>query len=63
MASEDFSYMLGKAPGTFLRLGVHNPTWDREHPVHTSTFKIDEEALSIGVASLTAVAVKWMQEN
>lgn len=63
MASEDFSYMLDKAPGTFLRLGVHNPAWEREYPVHTSTFRLDEDALAVGVASLTAVAVNWMQSK
>ncbi len=63
MASEDFSYMLKEAPGAFLRLGVKNPEWDREYPVHTSTFRIDEEALLVGVASLTAVALKWMADQ
>jgi len=63
MASEDFSYMLQKAPGCFLRLGVKNPGWDREYPVHTSTFRLDEDALPIGTAAMTAMAVKWMQER
>ena len=61
MASEDFSYMLQQAPGCFLRLGVKNPTWDRVYPVHTPTFRLDEAALAIGTASLTAMAVRWMQ--
>lgn len=63
MASEDFSYMLQKAPGCFLRLGVKNPGWDREYPVHTSTFRLDEDALPIGTAAMAAMAVKWMQEK
>ncbi|MGB1249705.1 MAG: M20 metallopeptidase family protein [Candidatus Promineifilaceae bacterium] len=61
MASEDFSMMLQKAPGCFLRLGVKDPTWDREYPVHTSTFQMDENALPIGAATLAAMAVEWMQ--
>ena len=61
MASEDFSFMLQKAPGAFLRLGVKNPEWDREYPVHTSVFKMDEDALPVGAASLAACAVRWMQ--
>jgi amidohydrolase len=63
MASEDFSYMLQRAPGCFLRLGVKNPGWDREYPVHTSTFRLDEDALPIGTAAMAAVAVNWMQER
>ena len=62
MASEDFSFMLQQAPGCFLRLGVKNRTWDRTYPVHTSTFRMDEDALPIGAASLAAMAVRWMQE-
>ena len=61
MASEDFSFMLEQAPGCFLRLGVQHPDWGQEYPVHTSIFKLDENALPIGVASLAAVAIKWMQ--
>lgn len=63
MASEDFSFMLQKAPGCFMRLGVKNPTWDREYPVHTSTFRMDEDALPIGSAALATVAIQWMQER
>jgi len=63
MASEDFSFMLAKAPGCFLLLGVKNPSWEREYPVHTSTFRMDEDALPVGAASLAAVAVRWMEER
>jgi amidohydrolase len=63
MASEDFSFMLQRAPGCFLRLGVKNPSWDREYPVHTSTFRMDEDALPIGSAALAALAIKWMRER
>jgi metal-dependent amidase/aminoacylase/carboxypeptidase family protein len=63
MASEDFSYMLRQAPGCFLRLGVKNPAWERVYPVHTPTFRLDEAALAVGVASLAAMAVRWMQEH
>jgi amidohydrolase len=63
MASEDFSFMLQKAPGCYLRLGVKNPNWDREYPVHTSTFRMDEAALPLGVASLVATTVAWMVKS
>ena len=63
MAAEDFAYMAQAAPGSFLRLGTHNPDWPQRYYVHTSTFRIDEDALPIGAAALAAAAVKWMQEK
>ena len=63
MGGEDFSAMLQEAPGCFMFLGVKNPEWEREYPVHTSTFRIDERALAIGAASLAATAVEWMQQK
>jgi amidohydrolase len=61
MAGEDFSFMAQAAPGCFLRLGVHNPAWERRYFVHTPTFRIDEDALPLGTASLVAMALEWMQ--
>ncbi len=63
MAAEDFSFMAQAAPGCFLRLGVHNPAWERRHFVHTPTFRIDEDALPLGTASLVAMALEWMQRQ
>ena len=61
MGAEDFSYMAQEAPGCFLRLGTHNPSWDRRYMVHRSDFRMDEDALAVGVASLAAAALRWMQ--
>lgn len=64
MAAEDFSYMLQQAPGCMIQLGVHNPTWEESvYPVHRADFRMDEDALPVGVAALVASAVKWMQEH
>jgi amidohydrolase len=63
MAAEDFSFMAQEAPGSFLRLGVHNPAWEQRYYVHTPTFRIDEEALPVGTASLVATALAWMSEK
>jgi IAA-amino acid hydrolase len=60
MAAEDFGLMARQVPGCFLRLGVHNPAWERRHMVHTPTFRLDEEALPIGTAALVAAALEWM---
>jgi amidohydrolase len=63
MGAEDFSYMAQVAPGNFLRLGVHNPQWDKHYPVHRADFRLDEDALPIGAAALAAAAISWMQEK
>lgn len=64
MAAEDFSYMLQQAPGCMIQLGVHNPAWEEAvYPVHRADFRMDEDALPVGVAALVACAVKWMQEK
>ena len=62
MAAEDFSFMARAAPGCFLRLGVHNPAWERRYFVHTPTFRLDEAALPLGTAALAAMALTWMQQ-
>ena len=63
MGAEDFSYMAQAAPGCFLRIGVKNPTWDRQYPVHRADFRMDEDALPVGAASLAAAALRWMEEK
>jgi IAA-amino acid hydrolase len=64
MGAEDFSFMAQTAPGSFLRLGVHNPAWgDKVYPVHRADFRLDEDALPIGAAALAAAAIRWMQSK
>ena len=63
MAAEDFSVLAQAAPGCFLRLGVHNPGWERRYFVHTPTFRLDEDALPLGTAALVAVAMAWMAQH
>ncbi len=62
MGAEDFSFMAQAAPGSFLRLGVHDPAWgDSYYPVHRADFRLHEDALPIGAAALAAAAVEWME--
>ncbi|MBX3010989.1 MAG: amidohydrolase [Caldilineaceae bacterium] len=63
MGGEDFSFMAQVAPGNFLRIGTHNPAWDRFYPVHRADFRMDEDALPVGAAALAAAALRWMQEK
>ena len=63
MGAEDFSFMAQVAPGSFLRIGTHNPSWDRYYPVHRADFRIDEDALPVGAAAMAAAALQWMEEK
>jgi IAA-amino acid hydrolase len=61
LGSEDFSFMAQEAPGCFMLLGVKNKKWKQEYPVHTPTFRLDEDALPIGTAMLCGSALEWLQ--
>jgi len=63
MGAEDFSFMAQVAPGSFLRIGTHNPAWDHYYPVHRADFRLDEDALPVGAAAMAAAALRWMQEK
>jgi amidohydrolase len=63
MSAEDFSFMAQAVPGCFLRLGVFNPEWKRHYPVHTPTFRMDEDALPVGTAALVATVLAWMNQQ
>ena len=63
MGAEDFSFMAERAPGCFLRLGTHNPAWDKQYLVHRADFRMDEDALPIGAAALAAAALHWMETH
>ncbi len=62
MSAEDFSFMAQAVPACFMRLGVHNPAWERRYFVHTPTFRLDEAALPIGAATLAAAVLAWLQK-
>jgi amidohydrolase len=64
MGAEDFSFMSQVAPGCFVRLGVHDPEWgDKVYNVHRADFRMDEDALPIGTATLAAAALNWMNKK
>jgi len=63
LGAEDFSYMAQATQGSYMVLGVKNPGWDREYPVHRADFRLDEDALPIGAASLAACAIRWMEKQ
>ena len=61
MGGEDFGFYTQKMNGCFLRLGTRNEEKKLVSGVHTSTFDIDEKALSIGSAMMAWMAIQHNQ--
>ncbi len=59
LGGEDFSRFLQKAPGTFYFLGTNNPSKGCVYPNHSSRFKVDEDVLKTGAASLAMLAMEF----
>jgi amidohydrolase len=59
MGAEDFSYMSKLTKGAMFRLGVKSPGAERRY-LHTSTFDLDEAALTIGAAILSETARRFV---
>eukprot|EP00796_Vickermania_ingenoplastis_P009364 gene9364-6584_t len=50
--AEDFGRYLQHVPGNFVRIGSHCPAKGCVMPLHSSHFKLDEEAMKVGVKVL-----------
>jgi amidohydrolase len=56
MGGEDFAYFAQRVPGLQIRLGVRGEPAGAVHPAHSAEFRIDEDALPIGIETLVAFA-------
>ncbi|MDG6941613.1 MAG: amidohydrolase [Nitrososphaerota archaeon] len=63
LGGEDFSRFLQKAPGMFYFLGAANPAKGCVYPNHSSKFKVDEDVLKYGAASLAMLAFEFGREG
>jgi len=63
LGSEDFAYYSHQIPASFYRLGTRNETKGISSYVHTPTFDIDEDALTIGPGLMAWLAVKELMES
>ncbi len=59
LGGEDFSRFLHEAPGTFYFLGTKNPAKGCIYPNHSPRFKVDEDVLKFGTASLAQLAMEF----
>ncbi|PFG36132.1 amidohydrolase [Flavimobilis soli] len=55
LGGEDFAWYLTKVPGALARLGTRLPG-GRTYDIHQADFRVDEEALRVGVRLLATVA-------
>jgi amidohydrolase len=63
LGSEDFAYYSHQIPSSFYRLGTRNEGKGITSYVHTPSFDIDENALSIGPGLMAWMAVKELMES
>ena len=61
MTSEDFAFYAQKYPAVFYRLGVKNKDKGIIHPLHSSKFNIDENALETGVGLMCELALSFLK--
>jgi hippurate hydrolase len=61
MASEDFSLMLQRAPGTMVFLGTQPPGNDKPEPIHSTRMMLDEAQLATGAALHAAFALRVLK--
>ena len=59
MGGDSFAWYLEKIPGSYARLGVHNPASGMSRlDLHASTFDVDERAIHAGVLVLVTTALR-----
>lgn len=61
LSSEDFAYFSQVMPACFYRLGTGNKAKGITSPVHTSTFDIDESALTTGIGLMAYLTLKELE--
>lgn len=60
MGAEDFAYVLDRAPGAMVLLGVRPPGTTEPAPCHSSQMMLDEEAMSLGAALHASIATRFL---
>lgn len=63
MGSEDMAYMMDDIPGCYIFIGSNNPEKGLDAPHHNPRFDIDERALPLGAALITAAVTELLTKN
>ncbi len=61
MTAEDFSYFSQKYPSTFYRLGTMNSNSSEIFPLHSSHFKVDENAMKNSTGLMAWIAFSFLK--
>lgn len=63
LIAEDFSFFLREVPGTYYFLGTRNDQKGCVYPNHSSKFRLDEDILKYGSASLALLAFNFTRRK
>lgn len=63
LTSEDFGFFTQEYPCTFFRFGAKGDTNMNTGGLHTSTFRIDDNALKTGLGGLTWLAWRFLSNK
>lgn len=63
MTGEDFAYYSQKYPSTFYRLGTMNAKTKEVFPLHSSKFKVDEDALKNSTGLMAWMAYSFLKKK
>ena len=63
LIAEDFAFFLKKVPGTYYFLGTRNERKGCVYPNHSSKFKVDEDVMKYGAASLALLATEFSSKE
>ena len=64
LGGDSFAWYLERIPGSYARLGVHDPTSSAPRlDLHASTFDVDERAIGIGVRVLVTAALDVLESS
>jgi len=61
---DSFAWYLEQIPGTYARLGVHDPAWgDGHRDLHSTAFDVHEGAIDVGVEVMVATALDALRSR
>ncbi|MEM8620477.1 MAG: amidohydrolase [Actinomycetota bacterium] len=52
--ADDFAWYTREVPGSYVRLGVHDPTSTQRRDLHAGHFDVDERSIAVGIRLLTS---------
>ncbi len=64
MGGDSFAWYTERIPGTYVRLGTHDPSnGDPRQDLHSATFDVDERAIGIGATVLAGCALAAVADS